>query len=67
MFGLGDVVDAVDESGADEPFDGFFKFSGAGAFFHGAVDKLFVWLCELGDEAAKDHEDATTIDAAVVL
>ena len=52
MLHLGNIVDAVEHTGGDKPFDGFFKVPRPAALPDSAVDKLFIGFGKLGDDAA---------------
>lgn len=67
MIQLGDVVNPVEHTGGDEPFDRFFKVARPRPFFDRAVHELFVRLGKLSDNAAEDHEDASAVDFSVML
>ena len=52
---LGNVVDPVQHSSRNEPFDGFFKVPCPAAFPDSAVHEFFVGLCKLCNNAAEYH------------
>ena len=67
MLHLGDIVDAVQHSGRDQPLDGLFKVPGPAAFPDSSIHELLVGLCELSHNAAEYHQDAAAVDLAVVF
>ena len=64
---LGDIVNAVQHTGGDQPFDRLIKVPGPAALPDSAVGKLLVGFGQLGDNAAEYHQDASAVHLSVVL
>ena len=67
MLHFGDIVDPAQHPGRDEPFYRFLEISGPAPSPDSAVHELFIGFCKLGNDTAEDHQNAPTVDLAVVL
>ena len=67
MLHLGNIVDAIEHSGRDQPFDRLFKVTRSGALTDSSVHEFFVGLGKLRNNAAEDHQDPSAVDLSVVL
>ena len=67
MLHPGDIVDAMDHTGGDKPFDRLLKISGPAALTDSPVHELLVGFGKLRNDAAEDHENTPAVDLAVVF
>ena len=67
MLHLGDIVDTVQHTGRNKPFNRFFKITRSSAFPDSPIHELLIGFGKLCNDAAKDHENAPAVDLAIVL
>ena len=64
---LGDIVDAVQHPGGNQPLDGFLKVPGPAVLPDGSVHGFLIGLCQLCYDAAECHQNEAAVDLTAVF
>ena len=67
MLHFRNIIDAVEHSCGNKPFNRLFKITRSAALADSSVHKLFVRFRKLCDNAAEYHEDASAVYFAIVF